>query len=347
MLTLLFFAILVDQQVNLFFWILGWIIRIHDILTLVIYILIDKPWRKFNPIVQAKKFTESNYIYWENTTKHSTPDNYLTLDSSIDKLNHLTELLSIVKEHEDLKILGKRRTVHKVDEDCKEKIELGDYEWSTYGEVLDQINKLANILYHKFGLRKDDRLAIMTDTSPEYLITFFAAQTLGCQLVALHSISDDKTILSNLNSTKPKILLTKKPLLKKLNEIHHNIKIVPKLILFNSLIDTINDHTKYELFEFDALLNESNISSNLDLTDSQFSENDTALILFTSGSNGKPKAVKLSHCNLINSLKVYVRKIPFSLNMNNNDVVLAYLPQSHIFEMLCQVNNFTKMSYNV
>jgi acyl-[acyl-carrier-protein]-phospholipid O-acyltransferase/long-chain-fatty-acid--[acyl-carrier-protein] ligase len=54
---------------------------------------------------------------------------------------------------------------------------------------------------------------------------------------------------------------------------------------------------------------------------------DTCVILFTSGSENEPKAVQLSHKNIMHN----VLNIPLSLEVESDDVYLANLPLFHVF----------------
>jgi acyl-[acyl-carrier-protein]-phospholipid O-acyltransferase/long-chain-fatty-acid--[acyl-carrier-protein] ligase len=57
------------------------------------------------------------------------------------------------------------------------------------------------------------------------------------------------------------------------------------------------------------------------------SEDDDAVILFTSGSEKDPKAVELTHKNIISNIK----SISERYNLNENDTLLANLPYFHVF----------------
>lgn len=60
---------------------------------------------------------------------------------------------------------------------------------------------------------------------------------------------------------------------------------------------------------------------------------DTAIIMYTSGSSGLPKGVMLSHTNLVATMKclMYMRET------NDSDLYIAYLPLAHVLELLSEI----------
>jgi long-chain acyl-CoA synthetase len=59
---------------------------------------------------------------------------------------------------------------------------------------------------------------------------------------------------------------------------------------------------------------------------------DTAIVMYTSGSTGIPKGVLLSHKNVIATLQAYCNAVV----IKSDDVFMGYLPLAHVFELLSE-----------
>jgi acyl-[acyl-carrier-protein]-phospholipid O-acyltransferase/long-chain-fatty-acid--[acyl-carrier-protein] ligase len=62
-------------------------------------------------------------------------------------------------------------------------------------------------------------------------------------------------------------------------------------------------------------------------------EDDTVVIMFTSGSEKEPKAVQLTHRNIVSNIENYSEEF----GLNHRDIVLANLPFFHAFGLTCNL----------
>ena len=347
--TLLFLMFLFNQQTKFIVFVLKLVSAICDLITLPIYLLIDRPWKIKQPskIRCSERHYEANgnYYYWKANTngcsKETLPEEFRVLRSSLQKLTHLSELWTAVeKAYKNKKCFGRRTVLGKKVENDQVRLELSsDYVWKSYKEVLGTSRVFAKILHHKFQLKHRDRVAIFAETSPEYFIMFSALQSLGCEVVLLRSTPNAINIPAVLNEHQIKLLFTQTSLVKLLNELKPNIRTVSKLICFRHLFADEADeeeirNVKYELFEYDQLVEEGRTLTDLNFVDcSKFSPTDIALIVATSGSTfGVPKSVIVTHANMaafISGNKV---------GASNEYTFLAYMEGSLVMELTREVN---------
>src|SRR4030095_4784739 len=91
----------------------------------------------------------------------------------------------------------------------------------------------------------------------------------------------------------------------------------PILISFEELIKSDKTITEFEIKNFEVIR-------------AGISPSDLATIVYTSGSSGEPKAVALSHQNLVSNVKSVLSLVPFKPGTK----VLSFLPLSHIFQRI-------------
>ena len=181
----------------------------------------------------------------------------------------------------------------------------------TYTEARTQFDKVARWLYSK-GVRKGDRVAVTGKNSPEWAIAYMGIVTMGAIVVPVDAA------LTNA-------------------EIEHLVDFVEikGIFLDSDRYDAIGADGKYG---FKVSLEERGHEEDyiLNLPDagmqpiSQPDSNELAAFLFTSGTTGTPKAVMLSHENLV--FDAYC--VQAYMNVRPTDVFYAILPIHHAYTML-------------
>ena len=195
-----------------------------------------------------------------------------------------------------------------------------DGQWKTISteEVISTSRKLAHGLL-KRGIKKGDRIAIISENRPEWLLVDLAIQQVGAVSVPLYpnAVWSDYKYAFDHSEVKMAFFSTE--------EIGKKVeKAVDGKIDFHSYSF---DKSNSSLFWQDVF--ESGDEKILDELSASVKQEDLFTIIYTSGTTGKQKGVMLSHQNVVgNAVSVGKR-----LNLDSgNAKVLSFLPLCHIFE---------------
>ena len=182
----------------------------------------------------------------------------------------------------------------------------------TYSEVLNNVITLANWLTSN-GLKKGDRIAVMGKNSPEWATAYLATLYASGIVVPVDNGLHEPEVVNIVKTAEPSFVFCDD------DRAEFYTKNFPKLKVF-SLNPEAGDRFLYNLKLPDGKTPHPNEA---------VTENDTAAILFTSGTTGKPKGVMLSHKNLISDGFIAQR----NFNHYNTDVFYALLPIHHAYTM--------------
>ena len=195
-----------------------------------------------------------------------------------------------------------------------------------YGEFHKKTLEVAALLKDR-GIKKGNRVAILADNSPLWGIAYFGIVRLGAIAVPILPDFPEADVRHILNETGAKILFTTQRQLEKLYELPGNQ--LKTLITLDDAADPNNLVDTLPFSQFLAAVEEfpeTKKSLGEDLT----APDDTASIIYTSGTSGHAKAVMLSHKNFISNVRATLAIFP-------DDPVqgwtfLSILPMSHAYE---------------
>ena len=209
--------------------------------------------------------------------------------------------------------------------------EKGVYHDITYREAYDITENLALGLA-SLGVRRDDKVAIISENRPEWYYSDFAILSLGAIDVPIYPISTADTVEYILNNSESVgIIVSSKFQLNKVLKIKNKCK---KLKFIISLNNDDSEGNK-DVFTFNEVLSkgkifkESNPSYFKDKIDLVM-EDSLCTIIYTSGTTGEPKGVMLTHKNLLSNVIASASVV----EVNDKDVFLSFLPLSHVFERM-------------
>ncbi len=167
-----------------------------------------------------------------------------------------------------------------------------------------------------------ENVGVFLPNSTKTLITILGLQLHGRIPAMLNYSMGSASILSACKTAQVKTVLTSHRFIEmgNLNEEANQLSKHCSLVYLEDLAKNIS-----ALDKFTALIKSK--TTTFWYTDKQKNPDNPAVVLFTSGSEGTPKGVVLSHANIIGNLK----QLEACISFNAKDIVLNYLPMFHSF----------------
>ena len=181
-----------------------------------------------------------------------------------------------------------------------------------------------------FGIRRGDRVALISENRPEWSIADMAILSLGAVNVPIYTTQAIDQIRYILTDSGARVLfISGSRLYKHARKAIERLGFLEKIIFFDSdgvdtspgaqAIAALEENGREQLLQTPELFDERL---------REIGPHDLATILYTSGTTGEPKGVMLTHNNFISN----VLSVSDGLPISSSDVALSVLPLSHIFE---------------
>jgi long-chain acyl-CoA synthetase len=207
-----------------------------------------------------------------------------------------------------------------------------DGEWRaiSWAEAARQVAALAASL-RRIGLEPGDRVALVSENRPEWLISDLAIMAAGCVTVPTYTtntVRDHSHILENSGARA--VIVSNQKLAKNLvpavitsNECHHVIGM--ELIRSGQAPDWVNCHHWGTLASGDADVDA------LRQQTAGVQRGDLACIIYTSGTGGAPRGVQIHHGSILHNVEGCTDIISTDFGWGD-EVFLSFLPASHAYE---------------
>ena len=215
--------------------------------------------------------------------------------------------------------------------------------WRQYGQRVRQVGMALVAL----GLMPKDRVAIIGDSRPEWMYADLGNLSVNGVTVGVYTTSSSEEVKYHLSHSEARFFFVEdEEQLDKILEVRGQLPKLEKVIVMD--MKGLKHFHDPMVMSFDELLqtgkefdekNPALFEQRLEKTKPE----DIATFVYTSGTTGPPKAVMLSHSNVIFDSNAFARHVPAF----ETDVLLSYLPLCHIAERTLSVYHAINMGFTV
>ncbi|MBI4446403.1 MAG: AMP-binding protein [Acidobacteria bacterium] len=200
----------------------------------------------------------------------------------------------------------------------------GAYVPLTYRELLEKVERLA-CGFFRLGLRKGDRVGLLSENCTEWALCYLAAVGSGLTAVPIDKDLKPPEICHILSYSESKALVCASEFLDALQGLNQDLPHLERIITLKA--GNCSDRTYQGLLELGYRQGPGFHA----FREAEVDGEDIASIIFTSGTTGSSKAVMLTHRNIAANIMATSQVIALSCE----DVVLSVLPLHHTYECTC------------
>lgn len=205
---------------------------------------------------------------------------------------------------------------------------------ATYGELNESVTRFAASL-QSLGLQKGDHIALLLGNSPHFIVALYGAMRAGVTVIPVNPVYTPNEITYILKNGDVKAIVLLDLLVPLAESIQEHLPLLAHYIVCESGDERA---ASYHPIEETSYTKMKAFSKMVDIpqpfTAPDLHEEDTAVILYTSGTTGKPKGAMLTHKNIFSN----ARDIADYLAISSADRMITVLPMFHVFCLTVALN---------
>ena len=200
----------------------------------------------------------------------------------------------------------------------------------SHQELAQRVQR-AGLALKRLGVRRGDRVAILSENRPGWLVADLACLAVGASDVPLYPTLPARQLDYILkDSGAVAIFVSTAPQLAKIAELRGELPALKHVITMDPDARGPGVIGLAELYAMGAEAEAAGEGANFKAEALSAKPDDAATIIYTSGTTGDPKGVVLSHDNIFSNVMAVLEVF----RIGPTDSTLSFLPLSHIFERM-------------
>ena len=199
-----------------------------------------------------------------------------------------------------------------------------NYSWK---KTFDAIQKTSDTI-SKY-IKKDDRCLLISENRPEWFISDLSIMLAEGVTVPAYTTYTERDYEYLINDCKPSVIIfSDDSQYQKVKNLIRKNNFIKLLICFEEIQDA-----EFKILSFNQILNKKHYEEK-EIKEINLNRSDIACIIYTSGTQGNPKGVILSHGGILNNCEGSIQLL--SQIINSRPKFLTWLPLSHSYEHTVQ-----------
>ena len=199
----------------------------------------------------------------------------------------------------------------------------------TWRELNEKVERVARALV-SLGVKEEDRVAICSQNMPQALIVDFANYANRAISVPMYATASIQQIEYIVNDAEIEILCVGEQVqYDNALEVIKNNKFLKHIVVFDPSVNLKGESRAMYFEDFMRLGDDESLQKIVKARTKAATEDDLAIIMYTSGTTGESKGVMLPHSCLLEAMRIHDIRL---IHIKRSDTSMAFLPLTHIFE---------------
>ena len=199
----------------------------------------------------------------------------------------------------------------------------------TWRELHEKVERVARALV-SLGVKEEDRVAICSQNMPQALMVDFANYANRAISVPMYATASVQQIEYIVNDAEIEVLCVGEQIqYDNALEVIKNSKFLKHIIVFDPSVDLKGESRAMYFEDFMRKGDDQSLQKTVEKRTKAATDDDLAIIMYTSGTTGESKGVMLPHSCLLEAMRIHDQRL---VHIKRSDTSMAFLPLTHIFE---------------